>query len=238
MPRGARSSVRPMCARKRARSVARMRPPTSSPRRRRSGGGGPRPPHGLRGRCRLRRQHRPRATRSSSAPTRRAGASLAGRLLARRAAPTARASRVAATLTPAEPVAGFSPGADELLISRNAKGAFTGTQLAGVRPRRRSPPRSRSRSRASSSRARHRDPHHGREDHRQGHRSHAHLLRERMRWTATRTPGIIYGGVTSQGEPIVLRLDAAPRARQRRRSLAWHGQCAPRAGSSACPSTS
>ena len=37
----------------------------------------------------------------------------------------------AGTLTAAEPVAGFSPAPTELLMSRNAKGAFKGTQLSG-----------------------------------------------------------------------------------------------------------
>ena len=31
------------------------------------------------------------------------------------------------------------------------------------------------------------------------------------RWVAARDPGVIYGGATSQGEPIVLRLDADAR---------------------------
>jgi hypothetical protein len=43
-------------------------------------------------------------------------------------------------------------------------------------------------------------------------------------WTATRAPGTVYGGVTSQGEPMVLRLDAM------RRSVddvitTWHAPC-------------
>src|SRR5215217_3204575 len=34
-------------------------------------------------------------------------------------------------LTPAKSLPGFSPGADDLLVTRNAKGRFQGTQLAG-----------------------------------------------------------------------------------------------------------
>src|SRR6185436_11656732 len=38
----------------------------------------------------------------------------------------------ASMLTPAEPVSGFSPSSDELLVSRNGKGSFKGTQLFGA----------------------------------------------------------------------------------------------------------
>ena len=52
---------------------------------------------------------------------------------------------------------------------------------------------------------------------------------QRMRLSATRRPGIVYGGETSQGEPIVLRLDAR-RTRVNDVIVAWRADCAPSGG--------
>ena len=49
----------------------------------------------------------------------------------------------------------------------------------------------------------------------------------RVRWTASRAPGRIYGGSTSQGEPFVVRLDARRRV-VRDLLFGWHSQsCTP-----------
>ncbi len=133
------------------------------------------------------------------------------------------------TLTPVKPAPGFSPAGNELLVSRNAKGTFTGTQFTGggsdtmaaaisVEAAGKLKP-----ARATGT-------------------LHAVVkimdkatgasvtsCEARLRWTASRKPGIIYGGVTSQDEPIVLRLNAA-RERVNDVILAWHGQCATSGG--------
>ena len=138
-------------------------------------------------------------------------------------------------LTPAEPVAGFAPSADELLVSKNAKGGFAGTQLALTAA-------------AGADRRRHQGQAQAGKatgtlsatvkivDQATG--AHDHLLPDRpKRWTATRDPGIIYGGATSQGQPFVVRLN-----QQRKRVndviTTWYAPCTPRGRTSACPITS
>jgi hypothetical protein len=48
-------------------------------------------------------------------------------------------------------------------------------------------------------------------------------------WTATRSPGIILGGSTSQGEPLVVRLNAQ-RTRVNDVITVWRAPCAPSGG--------
>jgi hypothetical protein len=133
-------------------------------------------------------------------------------------------------LTPVTPVAGFSPGPTELLVSRNAKGRFKGTQLAAM---------SASAARAAiivtvagkltATRA-------------TGTLSAAVKIMDSatgaditscdtgsIRWSATRAPGVIYGGVTSQDEPMVLRLNNR-RKRVNDVLTVWRAPCAASGG--------
>jgi hypothetical protein len=124
-------------------------------------------------------------------------------------------------LTPAEPVAGFAPGADELLVSKNAKGVFAGTQLAGgagpmvadltgkLKPGKATG--------TLSVTVKLLDPETG---------ATAASCQTNQRWTATRNPGIIYGGATSQDQPVVVRLNQ-PRKRVNDVITTWFANCTP-----------
>jgi hypothetical protein len=128
-------------------------------------------------------------------------------------------------LTPVEPVAGFSPGPGELLTSRNAKGRFAGSQFAArdlgdavaaisvqvsgkLNAKRSTGTISaivKIMDKATSAEITSCDS-------------------RKLSWTASRAPGTVYGGVTSQDEPVVVRLDAA------RRTVddvitTWHAPC-------------
>ncbi|MDA0160233.1 hypothetical protein OM076_08160 [Solirubrobacter ginsenosidimutans] len=116
-------------------------------------------------------------------------------------------------LTPVEPVDGFSPGPAELLASRNAKGHFAGSQLAArdlgdavaaiavqlsgkFNAKRSTGTLSATvkiMDKATSTEITSCDS-------------------RKLSWVAARAPGTVYGGVTSQGEPMVLRLDSARRS--------------------------
>lgn len=130
------------------------------------------------------------------------------------------------TLTPAEPVAGFSPAPTELLMARNAKGAFKGTQLAASDLGDNAAAITVEISGKLTSK-------------RATGTLHAQVTvlekatgatlttcEQRMRFSATRAPSVIYGGETSQGEPIVLRLDAR-RSRVNEVRVTWRADCAP-----------
>jgi hypothetical protein len=133
-------------------------------------------------------------------------------------------------LTPVTPVPGFSPGPTELLVSRNAKGRFKGTQLGAM---------SSGTAAASivvtvegklkAARA-------------SGTLSAVVKIMDQatgagitscdtgsLRWVATRAPGIVYGGSTSQGEPMVLRLNAQ-RKRVNDVLTIWRAPCATSGG--------
>ena len=126
-------------------------------------------------------------------------------------------------------MAGFSPAADELLVSRNAKGAFKGVQLTGadlgaavaaisvdvsgkLKP-----------TRASGTL----DAIVKVSDKATG--AAITSCEARLRWVATRKPEVIYGGATSQGEPIVIRLDAR-RTRVNDVMLTWRASCSTSGG--------
>jgi hypothetical protein len=132
-------------------------------------------------------------------------------------------------LTPAEPVSGFSPSSDELLVSRNGKGSFKGTQLFGAE--------SGDAVAAASVKV---------SGKLTAGRASGTLVaivkvadratgeaitscESRGRGTAHRTGVIVFGVATSQGEPIVLRLDAA-RRRVNDVIVAWRGPCATSGG--------
>jgi hypothetical protein len=117
--------------------------------------------------------------------------------------------RTAVQLTPAVRSAGFAPDADDLLMTRNGKGRFAGIQRAGfdlgdevavvtvqLAGRFRAAKASGTLSaevsifdRASQART-------------EGCRTGT------VKWAATRAPGKIYGGKTSQEEPLVVRVNA------------------------------
>jgi hypothetical protein len=110
-------------------------------------------------------------------------------------------------LTPVKPVPGFSPGPDELIVSRNAKGRFQGVQLTGATNGADvAAVQVEVAGRLKGARA-------------SGTLSAIVKIRDEagaslgscqasQRWTATRAAGLIYGGTTSQGQPFVARLDA------------------------------
>jgi hypothetical protein len=138
-------------------------------------------------------------------------------------------------LRPVAPDPGFSPGPTELLVSRNAKGTFKGTQrgtlgsatvLATVEVSvdgKLKPARASGTLAATVKvvdRATGADI--------------AACNTGRVRWSASHKPGIIYGGSTSQGEPLVIRLTA------NRKGVSdvittWHAPCATSGGSYRVP---
>ncbi len=136
----------------------------------------------------------------------------------------------AGELTATEPVAGFTPDPTDLLVSRNAKGRFKGQQAGAV-------------DLGAAAGAVVVDI----EGKAKGTRASGTLRAVvkivdkatgtditscqtgTMRWAATRAPGVVYGGITSQGEPVVVRLNA-----QRKRVsdfiTTWQAPCTPSQG--------
>jgi hypothetical protein len=132
-------------------------------------------------------------------------------------------------LTPAAPAPGFSPGANELVMTRNAKGTFRGTQLratdlggarAAITVEASGKLKPASAGGTLHAVVKIMDP---------ATAETVASCETRLRWTALRRPGIVYGGLTSQDEPIVLRLNAA-RKRVNDVILAWHAPCTPSDG--------
>ena len=130
-------------------------------------------------------------------------------------------------LTPVKPTAGFSPGAQELLVSQNAKGRFKGVQLvaydlganvAAVQVEIAGKLKPKSASGTLSAIVKIADKATG--------NAVTSCQTGTQRWTAARNPGFIYGGTTSQGEPVVLRLDQ-PRKRVNDLMFAWRAGCTP-----------
>jgi hypothetical protein len=128
-------------------------------------------------------------------------------------------------LTPAEAVPGFSPGPRELLVSRNAKGKFSGTQVyasdlganvAAVQVQVSGKLTAKRSSGTLSAIAKVADKATGAEV--------TSCQSGNVSWVAARNPGIVYGGATSQGEPIVLRV-AAGRDRVNDVMTTWKAPC-------------
>ncbi len=132
-----------------------------------------------------------------------------------------------AQLTPTTGSPGFVPGSGDLVVERNAKGVFTGTQLAGFSTDtthvtivvkltgKLAPTAARGTIAVEVAVL----------DMTTGNPVDTCTVRKRA-WNAARSPGVIYGGKTSQGMPFVLRLDA------KRRTIAdmlftWQAPCAP-----------
>jgi hypothetical protein len=124
-------------------------------------------------------------------------------------------------LTPAEPVAGFAPSADELLVSKNAKGSFAGTQLAGgagpMVVDLKGKLKAGKATGTLSATVKVLDPETG---------NTTASCQTTQRWTATREPGIIYGGATSQGQPFVVRLNQTHK-RVNDVITTWFAKCTP-----------
>jgi hypothetical protein len=131
-------------------------------------------------------------------------------------------------LTPAVAEPGFRPGPDELLMSRNAKGRFKGTRL-GVSDNgstsaaiifeiagKLSPHRA---SGTLSATVKMVDKATG--------NAVASCQTGTMRWAATRAPGKVFAGKTSQDEPVVVRVDPK-RRKVSDLMLTWESQsCMP-----------
>jgi hypothetical protein len=124
-----------------------------------------------------------------------------------------------------EPVEGFSPGSRELMVSRNAKGRFAGVQLgssdlgtavAAVQVQLTGKLKPGRASGTLSAIAKVVDKATGNEL--------TSCDTGKLSWVATRAPGIVYGGATSQGEPIVLRLNAQ-RKRVNDVLTTWNAPC-------------
>src|SRR3954447_3100200 len=132
-----------------------------------------------------------------------------------------------AELTATRATPGFQPSGDELLVGRNAKGRFAGTQLstadagslvAGVvvtLDGKLSPKRASGTLSADVTIA----------DKASGDETASCKLRK-TRWVATRAPGLIYGGSTSQSAPVVIRLNAS-RRRVSDVFMTWMAPCSP-----------
>jgi hypothetical protein len=127
------------------------------------------------------------------------------------------------TATTASP--GFSPGPADLLLSRNRKGSFSGSQLAGgdlgdaaalitVRVTGRLRPKSAAGTLSAEATVLDKASGATRTTCRTGS----------LRWRATRAPGRVYGGKTSQDEPVVAKVDAK-RRRVTNLLVSWRGAC-------------
>jgi hypothetical protein len=128
-------------------------------------------------------------------------------------------------LTPVEPVPGFAPGPRELLASRNAKGRFAGTQLfsrdlgdavAAVQVQLSGKLKPKRATGTLSAIVKVADKATG--------NAITSCQTGNLSWVSTRAPGIVYGGATSQGEPIVIRLNAT-RDRVNDLITTWSAPC-------------
>jgi hypothetical protein len=134
---------------------------------------------------------------------------------------------LATELTPSSASPGFSPEPSDLLVSRNRKGSFAGTQLAGqdlgdataavkvtltgrLRPKSASGTLSADVTIIENA----------------GGNTQTTCRTGRLSWKATRAPGRVYGGRTSQEEPVVAKIDAK-RKRVTDLLVSWHGDCVP-----------
>jgi hypothetical protein len=129
-------------------------------------------------------------------------------------------------LTPAAGSPGFSPGADDFVVTRNAKGRFAGTltgtrdlgeqtakiaiTLAGKLKANRAAGTLGFQATISDSQNAQVDA----------------CRTGSIRWSATRAPGRVYGGDSSQGEPVVMRLDAK-RKKVSDLIIGWDAECKP-----------
>jgi hypothetical protein len=131
---------------------------------------------------------------------------------------------LAIELTAVKPAPGFAPSGDELLMSRNAKRRFKGTQLASFSTDTRNAAVQVTVDGKLAGR-------------RAGGRLSALVkisdratgaeltsCQATQRWDAMRRPGVVYGGTTSQGEPFVVRLNAT-RKRVNDVLTGWHADC-------------
>jgi hypothetical protein len=134
---------------------------------------------------------------------------------------------LATELTPTSASPGFSPEPTDLLMSRNRKGSFAGTQLAGrdlgdasaaitVGLTGRLRPKSASGTLSAEVTIIDRASGDTRTTCRTG----------RLTWKASHAPGRVYGGKTSQEEPVVAKVDAK-RKRVTDLLVSWHGDCTP-----------
>jgi hypothetical protein len=132
-----------------------------------------------------------------------------------------------AELTPTKATPGFQPKGDELLVERNAKGRFAGTQLAtggsdttavAVAVKldgKLSAKRASGTISADVTIA----------DKATGNQTGSCKL-PKTSWAAARAPGRIYGGSTSQSAPVVIRLNAS-RRRVSDVFMTWVAPCSP-----------
>jgi hypothetical protein len=130
-------------------------------------------------------------------------------------------------LTPATAAPGFQPTDHELLMERNAKGRFAGTRLstrdmgavsAGIVTTIDGKLTKKAAHGTLSAKVTIVDT-------ASGNTVDTCTLGKRS-WKAARAPGVIYGGSTSQGEPLVLRLNAA-RRKVDDLIFAWEASCTP-----------
>jgi hypothetical protein len=132
---------------------------------------------------------------------------------------------VASSLTPAG--AGFTPRPEDLLVKRNGRGRFSGTQLFGmdlgddaaaVKVTVSGRLGAKSASGTLSAEATIFDKPTG--------DAKTTCKTGRLRWKASRAPGRVYGGKTSQDEPFVAKVDAR-RKRVTDVLVGWGGECKP-----------
>ncbi len=135
-----------------------------------------------------------------------------------------------AELTPVKPTVGFAPGSQELLVSQNAKGRVKGVQLVGydlganvaaVQVEFAGKLKPKNASGTLSAIVKIVDKATG--------NAVTSCQTGTLRWTAARDPGFVYGGTTSQGEPIVVRLDQQ-RKRVNDLLFTWRAGCTPSNG--------
>lgn len=134
---------------------------------------------------------------------------------------------MASALTSTSASPGFSPHPDDLLVTRNGRGRFAGTQMFGldlgdaraaVMVKVAGKLGAKSASGTLSAQAAILDSATG--------DTRTTCSTGPLRWKASRAPGRVYGGKTSQDEPLVAKLDAR-RKRVTDVLVGWGGECKP-----------
>ncbi len=134
---------------------------------------------------------------------------------------------LATEVTPSSSSPGFSPEPTDLLMSRNRNGSFSGTQAAGrdlgdaiavVKATVTGRLRPKSASGTLSADVTIIEAASG--------NTQTTCRTGRQSWKATRAPGRVYAGKTSQEEPVVAKVDAK-RKRVTDLLVSWHGDCTP-----------
>ena len=134
------------------------------------------------------------------------------------------------TLTPVTAAPGFTPAPTELLVTRNAKGVFKGTQRGIMRnDHAEAAVEVTVDGKLKKTSARGTLAATVKVSDRETGADVTACDTGRVRWVAARAPGVVYGGTTSQGEPLVIRLNAK-RKRVNDLLTTWYADCPAQGG--------